>query len=114
MSTGLADRYYAPAQIAEDLPEARRFGIDGGAARIFVSAKKIFASAEPSDRFLIVAETPGTHAHPAEVLHRIAEMRQLPIEDRSHAFRTENDIADSVVAVYQRLPRSPRDALQEP
>src|SRR3984957_3414680 len=114
MSTGLADRYYAPAQIAEDFPEARRLRIDCGAASIFVSSEEILASAQSSDRFLIIAETPGAHAHPTDVLHRIAEMRQLPIEDRSHAFGTKNDIADSVVAVYERLPRSSWNALQEP
>src|SRR5580692_9995991 len=114
MSTRLTDGDYAPAQIAEDLPEARSFRIDCGAAGFFVRAKEILASAESSDRFLIVAETPGPHAHPSDVLHRIAEMRQLPIEDRSHAFGTENDIADSVVAVHQRLSRGPGDALQEP
>ena len=72
MSTGLADGDYAPAQIAEDLPEARRFGIDGGAAGFFVSAKEVLASAESAHRLLIVAESPGSNAYPSDVLHRIA------------------------------------------
>ena len=41
-------------------------------------------------------------------------MRELPVEDRSHAFGNENDIADSVVAVHQRLPWSLWSPLQEP
>src|SRR5580704_6295700 len=114
MSTRLTDGDYAPAQIAEDLPEARSFRIDGGAAGFFVRVKKVLAGAKPSDRFLIVAEAPGTHAHPSDVFHRIAEMRQLPIEDRSHAFGTENDIADPVIAVDERLSRSPWNAVQKP
>src|ERR1700722_20840674 len=68
MRTCLADGDYAPAQITEDLPEARRFRIDGSAAGFFVCAEEVLAGAEPADRFLIVAETPGAHAHPADVL----------------------------------------------
>src|SRR5208282_2463496 len=95
MGPGLADGDYAPAQIAEDLPESSRFGIDGGATGFLVGVEKILAGAKPSDRFLIIAETPCPHAHPSDVLHGIAEMRQLPIEDRSHAFGPKNNIADS-------------------
>src|ERR1700688_2423338 len=114
MRTSLADGDYAPAQIAEDLPEARRFRIDIGAAGFFVSAEEILAGAEAADRLLIVAETPGAHAHPSDVLHRIAEMRQFPIENRAHAFGAKNYIADSVIAVHQRFSRSLRNPLQEP
>jgi len=78
VSTRLADSDYAPAQITEDLPEARGFRIDGGAAGFLVGAEEILARAEPADRLLIVSETPGAHAHPSDVLHRIAEMRQFP------------------------------------
>src|SRR5208282_6825388 len=105
---------YAPAQIAEDLPESSRFGIDGGATGFFVGVEKILAGAKPSDRFLIIAETPRSHAHPSDVLHGITEMRQLPIEDRSHAFGPKNNIADSIIAVYERVARRFRNALQEP
>src|ERR1700691_4294430 len=114
MSAGLTDRDYAPAQIAEDLPKACRFGIDGDPAGPFVCAEEILASPEPADRLLIVAESPGAHAHPSDVLHRIAEMGQFPIEYRAHAFGTENDVADSVVAVDQRFSRSLWNPLQEP
>ena len=40
MGAGLADRDYTPAQIAEDLPESRRFGIDGGKPLAFSYARK--------------------------------------------------------------------------
>src|SRR5208283_4323357 len=114
MGASLTDGDYAPAEIAEDLPESRRFGIDGGAAGFFVGVEKILSRPKPSDRLLIVAETPRTHAHPSDVLHGIAEMRQLPIEDRSHAFGAKNNIADSIIAVYERLARHFRNAPQEP
>ena len=38
MGTGLPDGDYAPAQIAEDLPKARRLGIDGGSCLLYPSA----------------------------------------------------------------------------
>src|ERR1039458_6417958 len=114
MGAGLADGDYAPPEIAEDLPESGRFGIDSGATGFFVRVEKILAGAKPSDRLLIIAEAPRPHAHPADILHGIAEMRQLPIEDRSHAFGTKDNIADSIVAVHERRARRFRNALQEP
>src|ERR1700691_2454676 len=114
MSAGLTDRDYAPAQIAEDLPEACCFGIDRLTAGSFVCAEEILASPEAARRLLIVAGPPGAHSHPSDVLHRIAEMGKFPIEDRAHTFGTENDIADSVVAVDQRFSRSLWNPLQEP
>src|ERR1035437_566625 len=114
MGAGLADGHYAPTQIAEDLPESSGFGINGDATGFFVGMEKILARAKPSDRLLIITEAPRPHAHPADILHGIAEMRQLPIEDRSHAFGAKDNIADSIVAVHERLAWRFRNALQKP
>src|SRR6266852_459114 len=114
MSSGLADSNYSPAQIAEDFPEPRRFGIDGDSTRFLVGAKEILARGKAADRFLIVAESPRPHAHPSDVLHRIAQMSEFPIQNRAHALGSENHVADPVVAMNQRFSRSFWNSAEEP
>src|SRR5258707_10101112 len=105
MGAGLADSNYSPTEIAEDFPEPSRFGIDGSSARFLVRAEEILTRGKSADRFPIIAEPPCPHAHPSDVLHRIAEMGEFPIQNRAHAFGSENHIADPIVAVHQRFSR---------
>src|SRR5262245_1979374 len=69
----------APAQRAHHFPEHHTFRIDL-AAGFFVPCKQLFAGAKAADRLVDLAEAPGVDADPTEVLHGVADMRELPIQ----------------------------------
>src|SRR5205807_9548308 len=68
----------APAQRAHDFPEfdARSIHLATGG---FVAGEHVFPRAKAADGLVDLAEPPGIDADPAEVLHGIAEMSELPI-----------------------------------
>src|SRR5262245_14194350 len=68
----LHDADHAPLQVAVDLPPAHGRPVDPRAARLLVGAQEALAVAEPAGRLVVVAEPPGPHAEPAEVLEGIA------------------------------------------
>src|SRR5262249_32897485 len=104
MGLGLHDADDRPAQVAEHLPETHALRIDRAAAGVFVGGEKLFARADAADRLVVAAEAPGAYTQPAQILERVADVRELPVEDRAHAFGTEDDVADAIVAVHQRAP----------
>ena len=60
-------------------------GSTGPPPRLFVGAIELLARAEATDLGVIVAKAPRTHAEEAEVLERFAQVRVLPVDDRTQA-----------------------------
>src|SRR5207253_5883722 len=96
------------------LPPRERAPRAGGTAASFVVAEKLFARTEATRCETVVSETPRSHAEPAEVFDRIADVRQLPVEHGGQAGLVEHDVADPEVAVHERGPAHFGRALLEP
>src|SRR5437868_9305800 len=96
-----AAAHYAPAQGTHHFPEfdAIRIGL---AAALLVAREQFLARAETADRLVDLAETPGIDAYPAEVLHGIAEMRELPVQHRTHAVSADDEVPVAEIAMHQR------------
>src|SRR5947208_15325858 len=92
-----------PLAVPEHLPPAHRRRVDGRAAGARVGGEELLALAEAADRLRVRAEAPRAHAEPAQILHRIADVGELPVEHGAQALGTEDDVADAEVAVHQGL-----------
>jgi len=90
-----------------------RGAIDGGPARPFVGADELIDRAEAADGERR-AEAPGLHAQPAEILQRIPEMGELPVEHGADAVGTDDQVAVTEVAVDDALGRTRRPVVAEP
>ena len=88
--------------------------VDLSPACRLVSRPEVFPRAEAPDRPVVVAEAPGAHADPAEVLHRVAEVRELPVEDCANALGSEDDVSDAIVAVHESRFGGRREVLAQP
>src|SRR5213080_5206447 len=55
-----------------------------------------------------------SHAEPAEVLHRVADVHHLPVDHRAQPLGAEDDVAHPVIPVYQRPAVGRREASREP
>ena len=62
----------------------------------------------------IAAEAPGPHARPAQVLHRVAEVGQFPVDDGMQAVGTDQHVAEPEVAVHHGLARAGGTVLLQP
>ena len=90
--------YYGGALLpAEDM---HHHGIGTDAARLLVGVEQLVVATEAGDR-RTTAEPPCLHAQPAEVLHRIAQVRQLPVDHRPEPIGTDDDVAEAEVAVHE-------------
>ena len=95
----LAD--HAPFQGAEHLPEGEVLGRDDPAAGCRVGGEQLLGRPESSGALLDVAEAPRLHAEPAEILDRVAEVRELPVEHGAHALRADDEVAVAEIAVHE-------------
>ena len=88
----------APLQRAEHLPPPPDVGVDGPPPppRRRRTAPRRSRSRRPARR----AEPPRPHAEPAEVLERVAEVGQLPVEHRPQPVRPDDQVAEAEVAVH--------------
>src|SRR5262245_25215875 len=109
-----AAAYEAPAQRTHHFPEHYAIRIDL-AARLLVTRKQIVAGAKAADRLVDLAKAPGVDADPAEILHGIAEMSDLPVQHGPHAVGADDEIAIAKIAMHQRrLARCARIVIGEP
>src|SRR4051812_37409926 len=109
----LSDAHHAPLQRAQDLPPADDVGVDGPARRLGIGREQVVVVAEPADG-TVDTESPRLHTQPPEILHWVAEMRQLPIEDGAQTIRADDEVAVAEVAVNDRRRCALRSALVEP
>src|SRR5206468_2509929 len=73
----LADADDPPAQVTEQLPPVDCLPVDRAAPGLLVGLEQLLPLADAAHGPVVVAETPGAHADPRQVLHRIADVRQL-------------------------------------
>ena len=67
---------------------------------------------DPRHRPIVVAEAPGTDAEPADVLGRIAQVGELPVDHRREPGLVDDEVAEPEVAVHE--PRPPRAPARSP
>src|SRR4029453_18415085 len=103
----------APLEVAEHLPPACPFGADRVAAGALVGGEETLAVAQAARRGC-GTEAPRADAEPADVLHRVADVGELPVDYGAQPVGTDDDVADAVVAVHDRAPGRARDAGAEP
>ena len=100
-------------RVPEHLPPAGRVGVDRTPARRLVGREQVVPLAEAADG-AGSAEAPRPDTQPAEVLHRVTEVRQLPVEDRPKAFGADDEVPVAEVAVDDGPARRGRAALLQP
>ena len=88
-------------------------GVDGPAARGLVGGEQLLAGARAAGRERR-SEPPGPHAVPAEVLHRVAEVGELPVEDAAQAVAVDQEVAEAEVAVDDGVRGARRPVGLEP
>src|SRR5712675_2596748 len=99
-----AAAHHAPAQRAHHFPEHHARGIDA-ATSLLVASEQFLARTKTADRLVDLAETPRVDADPPQILHGVAEMRELPVQHRAHAVGADDEIAMAKIAVHQRHVR---------
>ena len=102
----LHDADHAPLERAEHLPPAQRLEVDGRAAGRLVGRRQLLPGGHAAGGQRR-AEAPRPHAEPAEVLHRVAEVGELPVEDRPQPVGSDEEVAR---AGGRRGPRAARSA----
>ena len=102
---GLHHADHAPAQRPGELPAAQLLGRDAYARVARVRVQQLLARAEPRRGQVGPREAPGGHAHPAEILDRVAEVRQLPVEHARDALAVDHQVAHPEVPVNERPAR---------
>src|SRR2546421_1044952 len=96
---------HAPLQRAHRLPVAELGRVDVPTAAGPVRREQVVHGSESAHAPVGHAEAPRLHTQPAQVLHWVAEVRELPVEHRSDAVRTDDEVAVAEVAVHERRPR---------
>src|SRR5688572_70040 len=104
----------SPAQAAEHVPPLQPGCIDRPPARALVRSEQILAPPEAANRIVQLAEAPRWNAHPREIFCGIADVRELPVEDRVHALRTDDQITVAIVAMNERRCDGGRHVLAQP
>src|ERR1700743_856103 len=94
-----AAAHHTPAQGAHYFPEFYARNIDF-AATLLVAREQLLARTEATDRLFDLAPPPGVDADPPQVFHRIAEMRELPVQHGPDAIGADDEIAVAEVAVH--------------
>ena len=87
--------------------------VDLSAAGALVGREQLVDGAEPTD-LVRRAEAPCLHAQPGQVLHRVTDVDQLPVDDRGEAVVVDDDVPHAQVAVHQRRRRARRTVGLEP
>src|SRR5437762_12398494 len=86
-----AAAHHAPAQRAHHFPEFYAIRIDATAGCL-ISREQLFARTKAADRLVDLAKAPGIDADPAEILHGVAEMRELPVQIGRASCRERGEI----------------------
>src|SRR6266566_4243627 len=96
-----AAAHHPPAQRAHHFPEHDAIGIDAAARRL-IAGEQLLARAKAADRLVDLAKTPGADADPAQILHGIAGMRELPVQHGADAVGADDEIAMAEITMHQR------------
>src|SRR5262249_41639833 len=69
---------------------------------------------ESAESGLLLPEAPGADARPGEVLGRITDVREFPVEHADESVRSDHQIAESKIAVKENHPRTRRNMTSQP
>src|SRR5439155_24023496 len=81
MAVRLAHAADRPAEVAEDFPVRHRAAVHGPAARRLVGREELVRLSDAAEPQGVLPEAPRTHARPGQVLRRVADVGELPVED---------------------------------
>src|SRR5262245_45711380 len=114
MPMRLCHRADGPAEIPHHFPVGDLAVVHLSTAGSLVGREELLGGSDAAQPQCVLAEAPRAHARPGEVLVRIAEMGELPVEDARQALRPDHEVAETVIAVYQyeipsrlRVPAQP-------
>src|SRR2546421_141462 len=111
----LAKRADGPAHVAEELPPAHAAGLDAGPRCTLIRPEKGIPVGQPAGGTVVRAEAPRPNAQPPQILQRIAQVRELPVQDTSEAGVGPYDkVAGAVIAVDQSDPIGVRKVPAQP
>src|SRR4030095_13506825 len=113
MTLALHHAHHAPLEAAEHLPEEHCLRVDAHPGRSLVRLEELVPVTEAAHR-RAAAEAPGPHAQPAEVGHRIPDVRDLPVEDGPDPVWSHDEVAIAEVAVHEAPSRRLGRALADP
>src|SRR5262249_440588 len=103
-----------PSASCPGLPSSTRPAIDGPAACPLGGLPELFRFAHAAQAEGVLPEAPGADARPGEVLGRVADVAELPVEDADQPARPDHQVADPEVAVDQHQVRVPRGMFPQP
>ena len=109
-----AETTHRPPERTEHFPEFYVRGIDLRARYRLVTAKQIFVFAEAAHRQIAASEAPRVRTDPAEIAHRIADVRHFPVEHRNDAVGADHEVAVAEIVVHQRHLRIARQMFLQP
>src|SRR5438105_10196573 len=101
MPVRLRDAADSPAKITEDFPVIQFAAVDVFAARFLISFQKFLDCPDAAETLCILAKAPRTNARPSQVLRRVADVSEFPIENPAQSIRTDHQVADTKIAVHQ-------------
>ena len=110
---GLPAAEQGPSHRAVQLPPPLGGLVRGSAAAVGVARHQVGAGPETADRRRR-AEPPGLGAQPAQVLHRVAAVRELPVQHAAQPVLAHDEVAGPEIAVHQRVRRGRGPVLGEP
>src|SRR5262249_28278886 len=88
---------HRPLDVAEGLPVADAIGVDRPAAGGLIGASEVLERADPSHGAIVVPEAPGADAEPADVLRRVSQVRELPVDHRGEPILVDDEVAEAEV-----------------
>ena len=99
MPPRLRQRPDRPAHVPEQLEDAQIAGRNATAGQLGVSIEERLGLPYPAERQGIAPEAPGANQRPGEVLARIADVGELPVEDAGKTGFSDHQVADAEIPV---------------
>src|SRR5712671_5762533 len=99
MPPRLGERAHCPADVPEQLEDAQLLEGDARASQLRVAIEERARLRDAAQPELLLPEPPGAYQGPGQVLARIADMREHPIEHAGEPCRAHQEVADAEVAV---------------
>src|SRR2546426_12683569 len=99
MATRLRERADGPLEIPHHLPVGERLRGDVPPGELVVALEVGLQDTDAAERQIVSAEAPGAHTWPCEILGRVADVRELPVEHVLEAALAHHEVPDAEVAV---------------
>src|SRR4051812_6249916 len=108
MYRGLSHATHTPLQRLGDEPPVQGIAINRPSTGLLVRPHELIDGSHATD-LEWRPEPPRLHAQPTEILERVADMDELPVDDSRQSVVVDDDVAETEVAVSprRRRPRWP-------